>query len=210
MDAQESRQTPALLLEIVDTQKRQLAQMARMLEIQRQDHEQARERMAQASAALLAGARQLGEGGQQLARDAMHAIEGESRQRLGEVLGKPLGDALLGIDQVARRVTQSGDVAARQMGELARAHQILVRVGLLWLGVGGLFLVAGSSLWTWHMGRQARQYGVEADLAARIERADVVKCGDGLCANIAMSARGQGDRQQYRPIRPRPDPEEVP
>lgn len=63
MDAQEWRQTRDVLLDVVDTQKRQLAQMARMLEIQRQEHEQTRERASQAHASLLAGARELGEGG---------------------------------------------------------------------------------------------------------------------------------------------------
>lgn len=210
MDAQEGRQTRDVLLEVVDTQKRQLAQMARMLEIQRQEHEQMRERASQAHASLLAGARELGEAGQRLAREVLHVLGSEGRQRIGEALGQPLEDAKKGIDLAARRITQSGELAARQMEGLARSQRALVRVSLVWLGVGGVFLLLGTSLWAWHMGRQARQHSVEADLGARIGQADLVKCGVGLCANVDISVRGQGDRQQYRPVRVRSEAGETP
>ncbi|MDR7067703.1 hypothetical protein J2X02_000520 [Pseudoxanthomonas japonensis] len=210
MDAQEWRQTRDALLEVVDTQKRQLAQMARMLEIQRQEHEQTREGINQAQASLLAGARALGEGGERLGQEVMHALGSQGRQRMSEALGQPLEDAKKGIDLAARRITQSGELAARQMEGLARSQRALVRVSLVWLGVGGMFLLLGTSLWAWQMGRQARQHSVEADLGARIGQADLVKCGVGLCANVDISVRGQGDRQQYRPVRVRSEAGETP
>lgn len=138
MDAQEWRQTRDALLEVVETQKRQLAQMARMLEIQRQEHEQTRERINQALTSLLAGARELGEGGQRLAQEVMHTLGSQGRQRIGEALGQPLEDAKTGIDLAARRMTQSGEMAARQLEGLARSHRAFARMSLVWLGVGGL------------------------------------------------------------------------
>lgn len=210
MDAHEWRQTRDALLEVVDIQKRQLAQMARLLDIQRQEHEQTRDRMSQAQASLLAGARELGEGGQRLAQEVMRELGSQGRQRMGEALGQPLEDAKKGIEQIAGRMTRSGDMAARQMEGLARSQRALAGVSLVWLGVGGLFLLMGTSLWAWQMVRQARQHSVEADLGARIGRADLVKCGNGLCANVDISIRGQGDRQQYRPVRGRPGAGETP
>lgn len=203
MDAQVWRQTRDVLLDVVDTQKRQLAQMARMLEIQRQEHEQTREGVSQAQASLLAAACDLGESGQRLVQEVIRALGSEGRQRIGEALGPPLEDASKGIDQAARRVVQSGELAARQMDGLVRSQRAIARVTLVWLVVGGVFLLLGTSLWAWQMGRQARQHGVEADLGERIGRADLVKCGAGLCANVDISVRGQGDNQQYRPVKVR-------
>jgi len=210
MDAQEWRQTQDVLLEVVDAQKRQLAQMARMLEIQRQEHEQMRERISQAQASLLASAREVGVGGQRLAEDVVRTLGSQGRQSIGDALGLPLEDAKKDIDQAAKRMTQSGELAARQMESLARSQRAFARVSLVWLGVGGILLLLGTSLWAWHMGRQARQHSVEADLGARIGRADLVKCGAGLCANVDISVRGQGDRQQYRPVRARSGATETP
>ncbi len=90
MDAQEWRQTQDVLLEVVDAQKRQLAQMARMLEIQRQEHEQMRERISQAQASLLASAREVGVGGQRLAEDVMRTLGSQGRSRSAMPLGCPL------------------------------------------------------------------------------------------------------------------------
>ncbi|WP_334178278.1 hypothetical protein [Pseudoxanthomonas sp.] len=210
MEAQEWRQTRDVLLEVVDTQKRQLAQMARMLEIQRQEHEQMRERISQAHELLLAGAREVGEGGQRLAQDVMRTLASLGRQSIGDALGLPLEDAKQGIDQAAKRMIQSGEQAERQLESLARSQRTFARVSLVWLGVGGVFLLLGTSLWAWHMGREARQHSVEADLGARIGRADLVKCGAGLCANVDISVRGQGERQQYRPVRARSGATETP
>lgn len=83
----------------------------------------------------------------------MHALGSQGRQRIGEALGQPLEDAKKGIDLALRRITQSGELAARQMEGLARSQRAFVRVSLVWLVVGGVFLLLGTSLWAWHIGR---------------------------------------------------------
>jgi hypothetical protein len=97
----------------------------------------------------------------------------------------------------------SGQAAARQLAGLPRSQHASTRLSLLWLVIGGLFLVVGVSIWSWQTGREALRNRVEADLGSRLGRADIVKCGSGLCANVDARGRGLGDRHQYRPIKPR-------
>lgn len=206
MGAREWRQTQDVLLEVVDAQKRQLSQMARMLEILRQEHERMRERVSQADASLLAGAREVGEGGQRLAQDVMRTLGSLGRQSIGDALGLLLEDAKKGIDQAAKRMAQSGETAARQMESLARSQRAFARVSL----VRGYSCYwgprSGHGIWG------ARRASTASRLyrAPGIGRADRVKCGAGLCANVDISVRGQGERQQYWPVRARSGATETP
>ncbi|HEV7271415.1 hypothetical protein [Pseudoxanthomonas sp.] len=207
METQDAQRMQALLLDIVETQKRLLAQTARMLEIQQQEHDQARQQLGLAQSALLSAAGDMRDGGQWFATEALQAMEAQGQQVLARGLRAPLDEAGDRIDQTVQAMGRIGSAAGRQMAALAGMQRTVVVKSLLWLGLGGVSLAVGSSLWAWHAWRQAGQFAVEADLGQRIGRADLAKCGEGLCANVDLQGRGHGDRRQYRPVKARPEPE---
>ena len=96
---------------------------------------------------------------------------------------------------------------ARNAGEQSRllkqAQTTLVWRSMAFVALGGVMLVGGSSAWAWQQKRAADEHRLEAELIQRIRRADLVQCGDGLCANVDTRAARTGDRKQYLPIKTR-------
>jgi hypothetical protein len=98
---------------------------------------------------------------------------------------------------------QAAEAAGQQARHLNRAQTTMVWKSLALLGVGGVFLVAGTGAWIWNKKQEANRYQVEADLSRRITQSDIVQCGEGLCANVDLKASRAGDRKQYLPVKSR-------
>ncbi|RXD62645.1 relaxation protein, partial [Xanthomonas perforans] len=70
--------------------------------------------------------------------------------------------------------------------------------------LGGLLLLLGGGGWLLTQYRQEiRDNRLRAELLRAYNGADVMLCGDRLCANVDTKGAAYGDRRQYRPVKPR-------
>lgn len=186
----------SLLLDVLATQQRLLAQSALLLDHQEKE-QAARERQLDAvSATLRDSVRQLENGGQQLARDALHAFAQHGAQ------------ALSGIQQQCDGWTQASQTARQ---ELEQGTQALRRQRSLWswtaplaLVIGAVLVTLGSGWQVWHARQELQQIRIQTDLLRAYNAADVTLCEGQLCANVEPDGKRHGERRQYRLVRPRP------
>ncbi|USI99533.1 relaxation protein [Xanthomonas prunicola] len=119
-----------------------------------------------------------------------------------------------GIDQPVtgfeKRLQQAGSLIGEgaqslsdQLKRIERGQRLL-----LWKGaavvLGGLLLLFGGGGWLLTQYRQEiRDNQLRAELLRAYNGADVMLCGERLCANVDTKGAAYGDRRQYRPVKPR-------
>lgn len=193
----------AMLAEAMQLQKRLMEQANLGAEVHRQEHQAQRAQLADAIAQMQRAAQQLDSTGQRTGTDALQII----REGCSTALERGLVDVLRTLHPKVEHLTTQIDSAARTAGEQSRllknVQTTLVWKSMAYVAAGGAMLVAGATAWAWQQKRVADEYRIEAELAQRIRRADLVQCGDGLCANVDTRAARVGDRRQYLPIRSR-------
>lgn len=204
MDMQESLRMQALLLETVGAQKKLLGQSARLLESQQQENARLQQQLANAMATLQQATQRLEGGGQQFGQDALGVIRAQGGQALAQGAEQKLQQLNQGIERTAGRLEWAGKVAGEQALTLSRAQTTMVWKSLFVLTAGALLALGGASVWAWTRKQEADRYRVDAELGRIISRADVVKCGDGLCANVETKGKRYGDKDQYRRVKARP------
>ena len=106
-------------------------------------------------------------------------------------------------ESTMKNLERATQAEAEQGRQLRAAQSALVWKSLAVLGVGALALAAGSGWWAWSNYQQAQQYRMDADIGRRLAQADIVRCGEGLCANVDARAPAAGERRQYLVVRPR-------
>ncbi|TDK24394.1 hypothetical protein E2F46_08940 [Luteimonas aestuarii] len=173
-----------------------MAQTAVLLQYQQEQHQASLAQLRHAGTAL-------SEGSQSLARALVDTIEAQGRQALHDGLGDAVGRFR---QQMDGSLAHTRDVLATLAKGTERASAVqtsLVWKSLVALLIGSVLAVAG----TWSYARaqlgQIERQRVEARYLEAFNRADVVLCGDGLCANIDPSAKAHGADGRYRPIRAR-------
>ncbi|HEY0504728.1 MAG TPA: hypothetical protein VGD42_14700 [Lysobacter sp.] len=203
MDMHESTRLQALLGESIQLQTRLMELMNLGAEAHRQENHLLREQLTRLAGSLEQSAHALRAGGQQLGNEALQVI----RQGSGPVLERNVADAVDKLEQQTARIAGKLEWVAQTAGEqarqLTRAQTVLVWKSLAVLAVGAVMLVGGASVWAWQEKQEAQRHRIDADLGRRISQADIVQCGDGLCARVDPKAPRTGDRRQYWPIRPR-------
>jgi hypothetical protein len=201
MDMQEMARTQALLLETTQAQKKLLEQSAMLMESHKRENAQLRSQLMQATAHLQQATQQLELGGQRFGVDAMKLIGDGTRKVLMENAAQAMDQVHRQTEVTSQRLTAAAETAREQSRQLNRAQTTMVWKSLIFMAVGALLLVGGSSLWAWTSSKEALRYRVEADLGRRVSQADLVKCGEGLCANVDGKGQRLGDKQQYAPVR---------
>jgi hypothetical protein len=204
MDMQENLRLQTLLLETTQAQKKLLEQAVTLIESQKREEARLRQQLTDVTSLLTETASRLEGGGQRLGHEALRVIGESCRHVLAEHGAQAVGRLHQQAESTAQRLAQVADVAAEQGRQLSRAQSVLVWKSLAVLAVGAVLLTAGSSLWAWHSRQEAQRYEVEAAIRRRIGAADVVRCGEYLCAHVDAKAPRVGDKQQYQQIKPRP------
>lgn len=200
---QEALRTQALLLDIVQEQKKLLEQAATLIESQKRENAHMRRQIDQSSATVQQQAQRLEQGGERFTQNALREISMGSRQVLKENSADAIEQVHRRTSEVLSQLRQAAEAAGEQTRRLNRAHSTMVWKSLALLAIGGVFLIAGTGTWAWNKKQEANRYQVEADLSRRITQSDIVQCGEGLCANVDLKASRAGDRKQYLPVKSR-------
>lgn len=203
MDMHEAMRMQAVLTETAETQKQLLAQAAVLAEMQKQENAQLRHQLMQATSALQQVAQCLEQGGQRMGQDALRVIDTGSRQVLKDNSVGALEQVHRQAGETARQLQQAANAAGEQGRQLSHAQTALVWKSLAVLTLGGLLLTVGTAVWAWNNKKEAQRYQVDAEINRLISQSDVVQCGERLCANVDLKAGRTGDKQQYRPVKPR-------
>lgn len=174
-----------------------MEQFERNCETLRQQQEQLTRRLDMLAQQLPATARQS-------ADEAMHAIAASASTRLLDGLGRPMDTFERRLQQSGRQLAEGADTLAAQFQRIERLHRGLVWK-LLLVSWGGLaLLLAGGGWLLWQYRQDIVRHQLAADLLRAYDQADVTLCEGRLCANVDERGKRYGDRQQYRPVEPRP------
>jgi len=180
----------------VDSDKDELGQMLVKLTFIAQQldqrSEQAVRRVEAGSAALEGHARQLHEGGEHFARQALQVIGMQAQQVVADHIAQasshlagPLRDAAIAAQRAARDL----DV---QRAQLCRAQSTLVWKGLGALVVGSLLAVGGCGYFAWNSLRQIAQAQFGADILHATQDGSLTRCGKQLCVKTGPHPQRYG------------------
>jgi hypothetical protein len=184
------------LQDVLAGQEKVMAQAAVLLQYQQDQHQASLAQLRQAGAAV-------GEGSQSLARDVVKTIETQGRHALRDGLDDAVGHFRQQLDG---SLAETRSVLSTLADNAARASTVqtsLVWKGLVALLIGSVLAVAGTWAYARAQLKQIERQRMEARYLEAFNRADVVLCGEDLCANIDPSVPAQGADRRYRPIRPR-------
>lgn len=184
------------LQDVLAGQEKLLAQAAVLLQYQQEQHQASLAEMRNAGTALT-------EGAQSLARDLVNTIGIQGRQALHDGLGDAAGRFRQQLDGSVAQTREAVAALAGGARRASAAQTSLVWKGMLALLVGSTLAVAGSWLFARTQLKQVERQRMEARYLEAFNRADVVLCGENLCANIDTSAPAHGADGRYRPIRAR-------
>lgn len=117
-----------------------------------------------------------------------------------------LGQAMAGYEQRLRDSGQLQNGAEAVAAQVRRTEKLNRNVA--WKALGSVIaavaiVLAGSLYLGSHYRKQIRDNQISAELLRAYNRADVTLCGESLCANVDVAAKGSGPQQQYRPVQPR-------
>lgn len=130
-------------------------------------------------------------------------LPGQVLNKVREGLDRPLNDYEQRLRGAQGGLSEGSRIIDGQIRRLEALHR-----GLAWkvLGVtcGCLALLLAGGIWlSMHYARVIEENQLNADLLRRYNIADVVPCGEQLCANVDPKGPRAGDHQQYLPIRTR-------
>lgn len=200
---QEMTRMQTLLLETVEVQKKQLTQSTRLLALQERENAQLRQQRTQEFAVLQQIAQRLEDGGERFGQEALRTIGAQTQQVMTEQGSAALSKLNRQAEQAAERAEWAGRSFGQQQMQLTRTQTALLWKTWIGLAVGAVFLVGGTGYVAWKNKQAADRYDVDAVTARAITEADVILCGDRLCANVEAESKAVGDKGQYRPIKPR-------
>lgn len=145
----------------------------------------------------------------------MPAVVGESADTALRVLPEQvMGKIRHGLQQPVDAYEQRLQGAGRLIAEAAQGMSAQVirmerlHKAVVWKTYGAvlgslLLMLAGGAWLSQHYYGVIRNNQVAGDLLKAYNNADVVLCGDALCANVDTQGSGYGDKGQYRLVQPR-------
>lgn len=176
----------------------QLAIVARALDERSEQAARAVEHAAQevsSASAHLAGV------GERVGREASQAIAREAAAHARDAVAAAFGEARGMLDAHARRVHELDLAVQSSCGALARAHRRWLVIGPALLVVGCVLAVAGTAAWVASARADVARHRADAATLQALEAADVMRCGDALCARLERDGSAP---QGYRRIATRP------
>ncbi|MGH8080407.1 MAG: relaxation protein, partial [Lysobacter sp.] len=130
-------------------------------------------------------------------------LPGELLNKLQSSLEQPVSDYQKRLGQAGSQVNDGSQALAQQLQRMEGLHKSLIwKISGVVIACVALLLVGGIWLSTHYVG-VIRDNQIAADKLKVINNADVVVCGERLCANIDRKGQGVGDKGQYLPIQTR-------
>jgi hypothetical protein len=138
-----------------------------------------------------------------LKQSADGVLQGVPREVQAKVQGA-LEHVMHDYERRMREASERAHALGRQIERLERVHRHVVWkvsgiavCALLALGLGGAALSK-------HYYDKIEENRISAELLRLYNHADVVRCGEQLCANVDMKGQRYGDKNgQYLPVKPR-------
>lgn len=183
-----------------DEARRLMLKLLALAERMEQRDERVIALLAEQGGALRSAAHEVDAATARFVRDALRAQAREAVQA-------GVGEA---IAQCRDRLLQAGTEAARSAETMHRGAEALQRQRSLWLWTAPLALLVGSAIAAGAAAyavtssrAEVERHRIEAALLRAYNRADVILCGERLCANIDERGARFGERGQYRPVEAR-------
>ena len=179
-------------LDLLTEQTLQLAVVGRALDERSQQATRTLERAAQE---LAAAAAQLTGAGERVGRDASRVIEHEASAQARRAAAEAFADARAALDTHAGRVR---DLDAT----LQASRDAVVAMQRRWLLIapaavlaGCVLSVIGTTAWVAAARADVERHRVDAATLRAVDAADLVRCGDSLCARVERGAAPDGYRR---------------
>lgn len=139
----------------------------------------------------------------QSADATLGSLPGALMGKLQNGLEQPVNDYQKRLSQAGALLGDGSQALAQQLQRMEGLHKSLIwKTSAALIGCLALLLVGGAWL-TAHYVDVIRDHQIDADKLKALNNADVMLCGDRLCANIDRKAKGYGDRSQYAPVKQR-------
>ncbi|MEH6415828.1 hypothetical protein [Pseudomonas sp. CGJS7] len=136
----------------------------------------------------------------QSADATLSGLPGELMGKLRSGLEQPVGDYEKRLVQAGTALGDGSQALAQQLQRMERMHK-----SLIWKVTGAVIgcitlLLVGAIWLSMHYAGVIRDNQIAADKLKAINGADLILCGERLCANIDRKAQGVGDKGQYAPV----------
>jgi len=183
-------------LDSLTEQTLQLAVVARALDERSQQATRTLERAAQE---LAAAAAQLTGAGERVGRDASRVIAHEASAQARRAAAEAFADAGTALDAHAGRVREldAAVQASRAALVAMQRHWLLIAPAAVLAGC--VLAVLGTTAWVAKARADVERHRVDAATLRAVDAADLVRCGDSLCARVEGGSAPRG----YRRIAPR-------
>ena len=183
-------------LDSLTEQTLQLAVVGRALDERSQQATRSVERAAQE---LAAAAAQLTNAGERVGREASQVIARDAAAHAREAVAQAFADTRALLDAHSGRVRElDAAVQASRAAMLATQRRWLLIAPAAVLA-GCVLAVIGTSAWVANARADVERHRVDAATLRAVDAADLVRCGDSLCARVAGGSAPEG----YRRIAPR-------
>lgn len=167
-------------------------------------HQELQKQSAEALSLQAQGIRRLEEGLSEVNRlvadevsNQMAAVSGDLRRNIKKGSQEGLDDLRAEIDDVKKHMEDfAGFYAVAQNRLDAASRSVLLKIG--YLAVAALVCVIGVSLWQgWYYGQVVREKKASVENLELFSQADIVKCGERLCAKTAKNTPAEYRKQGY-------------
>jgi exonuclease VII large subunit len=155
-------------------------------------------------------ARQAPQAMRQSADDLLKTLPETMRTQVRSGLEKSIGTLEQRLSATAQSASQNAQQLSHRLQALdTAASKLLWRTSAIVIACLSLLLAGGGWL-LFHYRADIHRHQISANLLRAYDQADVVLCGDALCANVELRGAGAGDRGQYRLVLPRHEAQEPP
>lgn len=151
-------------------------------------------------------------------RRSIELADGRISSAAESAADRVVAQARQGLDQSVERLDERLDSSARQSrqasetqikvlsdafgvlnGKVMLASYMIAAAALLILGAAIYFAVSTS-----YYAKESKRLRIEVQWLERVNNADLVPCGGGLCANIDLKGEKVGENRKYVPVKLKP------
>jgi len=148
-------------------------------------------------------AQQLPLAAQQAAASALKTLPDQVMRSMHDKLQQPVQNYQQALDQAGGEIRESTHALAQQIERMEHLHRMLIWKTLGAAVISLLLLLAGGVWLAMHYASVIRENQISADLLKAYNSADVVPCGNRLCASVDLKGQRYGNNGEYLPIRSR-------
>lgn len=158
----------------------------------------------QGVASLQRSAQAMNTQGSNLTSAVVNGVKGQVGGEIKHAVERELVPGHKMVMEDAQAIRQERQALAAEREAFKREIRGLLKISMFGLLICAVLAFVGIGAWGMYWAKKAKTAKAEAQWIERGNRADLVPCGDGMCANVDMNAEPVGDQKQYRPVKPRP------